>query len=253
MTEPLSERVALITGAGRGIGRAVALRLAEAGARVALVARSVDQLEETAATLRAEGGVALVLSADLAHPDVVAEAAATAAKELGPVDILVNNAAVVEPAGPTVSTPPAGWSSAFAVNVQAPIRLTLALLPAMLDRGWGRIVNVSSGIVDHPGAMVGLNAYAATKAALEAHTLSLAAEVAGSGVTLNVYRPGSVDTAMQAWFRAQPPSEIGASLHQHFRASYEQGAQITPEHSARSLLTRLAGEATGQIWNATDA
>ena len=194
-----------------------------------------------------------MLPADLADPDAVAEAAATAAKELGPVDILVNNAAVVEPAGPTVSTRPAGWSSAFAVNVQAPIRLTLALLPAMLDRGWGRIVNVSSGIVDHPGAMVGLNAYAATKAALEAHTLNLAAEVAGSGVTVNVYRPGSVDTAMQAWFRAQPPAEIGAALHQHFQASYEQGALITPERSARSLLTRLTGETTGQIWNATDA
>ena len=123
----------------------------------------------------------------------------------------------------------------------------------MLERGWGRIVNVSSGIVDHPGAMVGLNAYAATKAALEAHTLNLAAELAGSGVTVNVYRPGSVDTAMQAWFRAQPPAEIGAALHQHFQASYEQGALITPERSARSLLTRLAGEATGEIWNATDA
>jgi NAD(P)-dependent dehydrogenase (short-subunit alcohol dehydrogenase family)/peroxiredoxin len=253
MTAPFDGRVALITGAGRGIGRAVALQLAEGGARVALVARSVDQLEETAATLRGEGGVALVLPADLADPDAVAEAAATAAKELGPVDILVNNAAVVQPAGPTVSTPPTGWSSAFAVNVQAPIRLTLALLPAMLERGWGRIVNVSSGIVDHPGAMVGLNAYAATKAALEAHTLNLAAEVAGSGVTVNVYRPGSVDTAMQAWFRAQPPAEIGAALHQHFQASYEQGALITPERSARSLLTRLAGEATGEIWNATDA
>ncbi len=253
MTVAFAERVALVTGAGRGIGRAVALQLADAGAFVGLVARSVDQLEETAATLRAEGGVALALPADLADPDAAAEAAATAVKELGPVDILVNNAAVVEPAGPTVSTPPAGWSSAFAVNVQAPIRLTLALLPAMLERGWGRIVNVSSGIVDHPGAMVGLNAYAATKAALEAHTLSLAAEVAGSGVTLNVFRPGSVDTAMQAWFRAQPPAGIGAALHQHFQASYEQGALITPEHSARSLLTRLAGETTGQIWTATDA
>jgi len=100
---------------------------------------------------------------------------------------------------------------------------------------------------------VGLNAYAATKAALEAHTLNLAAEVAGSGVTVNVYRPGSVDTAMQAWFRAQPPAEIGAALQLHFQASYEQGTLITPEQTARSLLTRLAGEATGEIWNATDA
>jgi NAD(P)-dependent dehydrogenase (short-subunit alcohol dehydrogenase family) len=101
--------------------------------------------------------------------------------------------------------------------------------------------------------MVGLNAYAATKAALEAHTVNLAAEVAGSGVTVNVYRPGSVDTAMQAWFRAQPPAEIGVALHQHFQASYEQGALITAERSALALLTRLAGEATGQIWNAVGA
>jgi NAD(P)-dependent dehydrogenase (short-subunit alcohol dehydrogenase family) len=253
MTAPFNERVALVTGAGRGIGRAVALQLAEGGARVALLARSADQLEEAAATLRGEGGVALVLPADLADHDAVAEAATTTAKELGPVDILVNNAAVVQPAGPTISTSPAEWSSALAVNVEAPIRLTLALLPAMLERGWGRIVNVSSGIVDRPGAMVGLNAYAATKAAIEAHTLNLAAELAGSGVTANVYRPGSVDTAMQEWFRAQPPAEIGAALHQHFQASYEQGALITPERSAQSLVARLAGEATGEIWNAGDA
>ena len=253
MTAQLEGRVALITGAGRGIGRAVALQLAQDGARVAVLARSVDQLEETAATLRGEGGVALVVPADLGDHDAVARVARITAKELGPVDILVNNAAVVQPAGPTTSTTPAGWSSAFAVNLDAPIRLTFALLPTMLQRGWGRIVNVSSGIVDHPGAMVGLNAYAATKAALEAHTLNLAAEVAGTGVTVNVYRPGSVDTAMQAWFRAQPPAEIGAALHQHFQASYEQGALISPERSAQSLVKRLAGDSTGAIWSSTDA
>jgi NAD(P)-dependent dehydrogenase (short-subunit alcohol dehydrogenase family) len=90
-------------------------------------------------------------------------------------------------------------------------------------------------------------------AALEAHTVNLAAELAGTGVTVNVYRPGSVDTAMQEWFRAQPPDEIGAALHEHFQASYEQGTLITPERSARSLLTRLAGETTGEVWNAADA
>ena len=123
----------------------------------------------------------------------------------------------------------------------------------MLDRGWGRIVNVSSGIVDHPGAMVGMNAYAATKAALEAHTLNLAAELAGSGVTVNLYRPGSVDTAMQGWIRSQSPDEIGAALHEHFRASYEQGSLITPSTPPGPWSAQLVGDATGEIWNVTDA
>jgi 3-oxoacyl-[acyl-carrier protein] reductase len=249
MTAPFDGRVALVTGAGRGIGRAVAIRLAARGTQVALLARSVDQLEETAAIVRAQGGTAVVIPADLAEPDAVSDAAARVAKEAG-VDFLINNAAVVQPAGPTIGTDPGGWNRAFAVNVDAPIQLSLTFLPSMLERRWGRIVNVSTGIVERPGALVGLNAYAATKAALEAHTLNLAAELAGSGVTVNVYRPGSVDTAMQEWLRRQPPDEIGAALHDHFQASYEHGALITPEQSAGALLARLAESGTGEIWTA---
>ena len=252
MSGSFDGRVALVTGAGRGVGRAVALQLADGGAQVALLARSVSQLEETAEQVRTGGGVAMVVPADLGDPGAVSEAAATAVKELGPVDILVNNAAVVQPAGPTLTAGPGAWATAFAVNVDAPVRLALAFLPSMLQRGWGRVVNVSSGIVDRPGAIVGLNVYAATKAALEAHTLGLAAELSGSGVTVNVYRPGSVDTAMQEWIRSQPPDEVGAALHDHFQASYEQGALITPERSARSLLARIAGTATGEIWTVSD-
>jgi 3-oxoacyl-[acyl-carrier protein] reductase len=171
------------------------------------------------------------------------------ATELGRVSILVGNAAVVWPLGPTVTVTPAEWSAAFAVNVGAVFQLSTALLPSMLERGWGRIVNISSGIAANPAGMIGGNAYATTKAALEAHTINLAAELAGSGVTANVYHPGSVDTAMQAWIRAQSPAKIGTALHERFARSYEEGSLITPGQSARSLMKQLATAATGEIWN----
>ena len=114
-------------------------------------------------------------------------------------------------------------------NVVAVAALSFALLPAMLERRWGRIVNVSSAIAEHPGAMIGANAYATGKAALEAHTLNLAAELAGSGVTVNAFRPGSVDTAMQAWIRGQDPARIGAPLHERFARSYAEGLLISPK------------------------
>jgi NAD(P)-dependent dehydrogenase (short-subunit alcohol dehydrogenase family) len=117
------------------------------------------------------------------------------------VDILVNNAATVEPLGPTAAVEAAELRAAFELNVVAPAALTAAVLPGMLSAGWGRIVNVSSAIVARPDSMARFNAYAATKAALEAHTVNLAAELRGTGVTVNAYRPGGVDTAMQAWIR----------------------------------------------------
>jgi NAD(P)-dependent dehydrogenase (short-subunit alcohol dehydrogenase family) len=119
----------------------------------------------------------------------------------------------------------------------------------MLKQGWGRIVNLSSGIAAHPEGMIGANAYATSKAGLEAHTENLAAELAGTGVTVNGYRPGGVDTAMQAWIRSQPAEEIGTALRQRFQNAYESGSLITPERSARSLITRLTGNDNGQIWS----
>jgi NADP-dependent 3-hydroxy acid dehydrogenase YdfG len=142
MTGPLEGRSALVT-------------------EVALVARTLDQLEGTAASIRALGGRARVIAADLADPHTPTRVAS----EVGPLDILVNNAAIVQPAGPTITTEPEQWARAFAINVDAPIQLALKFLPSMLKKGWGRIVNVSSGIVQWPEAIVGLSAYTATKAA----------------------------------------------------------------------------------------
>jgi 3-oxoacyl-[acyl-carrier protein] reductase len=117
----------------------------------------------------------------------------------------------------------------------------------MLANGRGRVVNVSSGAAD--GSMIGGNAYVTGKSALETHTLNLAAELDGTGVTVNAYRPGPVETAMQEWIRNQDPARIGAALHRQFVRMHAEGGLITPEYTARSLVAHLRGADTGQIWS----
>jgi NAD(P)-dependent dehydrogenase (short-subunit alcohol dehydrogenase family) len=254
MATDLSGKTALITGAGRGIGRAISLGLGDAGARVVLLARTAAQLDETRTLLLRRGvpeGRIQVVPADLADEEQRGHAAADVLKA-GRVDILVNNAATVEPLGPTAGIATADLRLAYEINVIAPAALTAAVLPRMLDAGWGRVINISSGIAAYPAWMIRGNAYAATKSALEAHTVNLAAELRGTGVTVNAYRPGGVDTAMQAWIREQDPERIGTGLHDRFNKDFDEGALITPEHSASVLLTLLAGDDTGEIWDVSN-
>jgi len=248
----LEGKTALVTGAGRGLGRAIALSLARAGARVALLARTGSELDQTASQVRERGGSALVIRVDVSDPGQLTAAVARARGELGSVDVLINNAAVVTPLGASTGIDPAQCAAAIGVNVIAVASLSFLVLPAMLAGKWGRIVNISSGIAAQPAGMLRANAYATSKAALEAHTINLAAELCGTGVTVNAFRPGSVDTAMQAWIRGQDPGQIGAELHHRFTTSYQQGKLISPQQSAESLLARLPAGATGQIWNAAD-
>jgi NAD(P)-dependent dehydrogenase (short-subunit alcohol dehydrogenase family) len=251
-SDRLSGKTALVTGAGRGIGCGIALGLAQAGARVALLAGSGDELDQTASQVLELGGHALAVPADVSDPRQLTAAVKRIRDELGDVSVLINNAAVVWPLGASTSIDPARWTAAISINVVAVARLSFLLLPAMIANRWGRIVNVSSGIAASPAGMLRANAYATSKAALEAHTVNLAAELDGTGVTVNAFRPGSVDTAMQAWIRGQDPAQVGAELHRRFTASYQDGNLISPQQSAQSLLAHLAGDGNGQIWSISD-
>ena len=248
----LRDQVALVTGAGRGIGRQIAVGLAAAGSYVALLARSERELADAVAEIKTSGGIATAVVVDVRDEDKLSGAVDRVRAQLGAPLVLVNNAAVVAPLGPTQALEPGAATMALAVNVAAPINLSAMLLPDMVATGWGRIINISSGIVATPAAMPGMTVYAASKAALEAHTLNLAAELDGTGVTANIYRPGAVDTAMQQWIREQPREQIGPALHDRFAAMHTDGHLITAEQSARSLLDRIAGQQFGQIWSVDD-
>ncbi len=204
----LQGRCAVVTGASRGIGAAVAAALDEAGARVGLVARDQGRLEDVAAGLAHDP---VVIPADLADPAAPAAAAASALEALGSVDVLVNNAAAAARL-PTLELDADLIDGLHAVNVRAPLLLIAALLPSMLERakldraklgrGSGSIVNLSSvsGVVGTPRRA----AYAATKGAVDAFTRSLAMELGPQGIRVNSVAPGVVDTDLWAKNKAIP-------------------------------------------------
>lgn len=199
---PLDGKVVLVTGASRGIGEALARRFAAAGGAVAVSARTVDEgdhplpgsVSTTVAAIRAEGGTAVAVAADLARPDDRARLVDEVTRQLGPVDVLVNNAAVTYFA-PVVDFSPRHYDLMFDVQVRAPFELAQAVVPGMAERGRGWILNISSAVGRHPQgppygrALGGGTVYGMCKAALERFTTGLAAEVHARGVAVNVLAP----------------------------------------------------------------
>jgi len=205
---------ALVTGAGRGIGRAIARALAGQGARVAHVSRTASELEAVAAEIRAAGGVALPVPGDLKDPAFPAQAVERAVASHGRLQLLVNNAGVGAFAS-LAETTDAMWEDVMGTNLTAVFRLTRAALPH-LTKGGGQVYMISSLAGQNP--IAGLAAYCASKAALDHLAACLMLEVRGQGVKVTVLAPGSVDTAFAGMPRGGDlswmlqPDDLAAAL-----------------------------------------
>ena len=189
----MTNRTALITGASRGIGRACALALSEAGARVAVAARNTEQLEQLAGQIRGQGREAFVVPLDLANPESIKEAAGRVAKEFGPILILVNNAGITKD-GLALRMKKDDWDTVLATNLTGAFLMSQQVLQGMMRERWGRIINISSvvGEMGNPGQAN----YVASKAGLIGLTKSLAQEMGSRNITVNAVAPGFIETDM---------------------------------------------------------
>jgi len=207
VTQRLKDRIALITGASRGLGAAVALRYAAEGAHVILVARTVGGLEEVDDAIKAVGGSATLVPLDLRQGEGIDRLAAPLAERFGRLDILVGNAGILGRLTPLAHYPPEVWAEVFAVNVHANWRLIRATDPLLRASPAGRVLFVTSGITRHNTAYWG--AYAASKAALESLALIYAGECATTNVRVNLVNPGPTRTRMrQQAFPGEDPETL---------------------------------------------
>jgi NAD(P)-dependent dehydrogenase (short-subunit alcohol dehydrogenase family) len=198
--DSLEGKVALVTGAGRGLGRVVAIALAKRGAKVALVARDPQSLAAVAEEICGFDATALALPADVSRVEEVQSCCARAGSQLGAVQVLINAAGVFGPIQLVKDSDPVRWIETLNTNTIGPYLFCRELLGGMLARGWGRIINFSSAASLHPPGPLN-SAYGTSKVALNQFTRHLAAELAGSGVTANVIHPGEVKTHMWATIR----------------------------------------------------
>jgi 3-oxoacyl-[acyl-carrier protein] reductase len=188
-------RNALITGGSRGIGRVCALRLAAAGARVIVAARNLEKCEEVAAEVRAAGGEALAVSVDMSSKESIQATFTQAAKDFGPIGILVNNAGITKD-GLALRMKPEDWNIVLQTNLSGAFFAMQAVMQGMMKERWGRIINIVSVVGEMGNA--GQANYVASKAGLIGLTKSMARELASRNITVNAVAPGFIETDMTA-------------------------------------------------------
>jgi 3-oxoacyl-[acyl-carrier protein] reductase len=232
-------RVALVTGASQGIGRACALALAEAGARVALAARNEEKLAAVAREIEAKGGQAAAFRMDVSHEDEVKDAVKAAIERFEKIDILVNNAGMTKDAL-LMRMKRADWESVIQTNLSGAFLTTQAVIGSMLRQRWGRIVNITS--VFGQMGQVGQANYSASKAGLIGFTMAMAREVASRSITVNAVAPGYIETAMTEGLSPDLKAKVNEMI-----PLGRAGTDMEVAYAVRFLASEEAAYITGHV------
>jgi NAD(P)-dependent dehydrogenase (short-subunit alcohol dehydrogenase family) len=242
-TSDLAGTVAVVTGAGRGIGRILAQALAGAGAATGLIARSGPELAGTARLITAAGGSTAIASADVSDPDAAQAAIEALGRQLGPIGLLVNNAGIGGPVGDSWHVDAGHWWQTIEVNLRGVFVCSRLVLPGMAARGTGRIVNITSqaGVYRWPQ----VSAYSVSKAAVIKFTENLAAETGRSGVRVFSIHPGITPIGLteQALASSAPPGSAEAKVHAWIHRQLRAGHGADPALAARLVIRLAAGHA----------
>lgn len=238
MEKRLSGQTVIVTGAGRGIGRAIAVGCAKAGAEIALASRTESELQETAEEVRSVGGSALVVPTDVTQQDQVDHLAKETINRLGPVDLLINNAGRLAEPGPMWEADPDDWLKDILVNIFGVFLCSKAVLPNMIERGEGRIVNIVGGGVT--GAFEYASSYGCSKAAVMRLTETIAEELKATGAAVKVFAltPGLVPTEMTESFKT---TEAGRKWMSGLAERLEKGDHAPPEWAAEMIVEIASG------------
>jgi len=235
----VTNRVAFVTGASQGIGRACALALAEGGASIALAARNEEKLAQVAKEIEGKGGKATVFRMDVGNEDEVKAAVKMAIERFGKIDILVNNAGVTKDTL-LMRMKRTDWDSVIQTNLSGAFFCTQAVVGPMLKQRWGRIVNITS--VFGQTGQAGQANYAASKAGLIGFTMAMARELASRSITVNAVAPGYIETAMTAGLSEDLKAKVNEMI-----PLGRAGSDMDVAHAVRFLASEEAGYITGHV------
>ena len=244
----LKDKVAVVTGSGRGLGRAAALAMAQEGAKVVVLSRTASEIAETEQLIQMEGREALSFVADIADCAEIERIVGETLAVFGRIDILMNNAAVIGPICRISEAPDEEWRRTMAVNLDAAFSFSRAVLPGMMKRRAGKIINVTSGLAEM--VLPPFGAYSVSKAALNHFTRILADEVRQHNIQVFGLDPGIMDTRMQEQIRGMGPEVLGSEIYNEFVSFKEKGYLSPPEREAGLavfLASASSKDLTGEI------